>query len=73
MYRISWCYKSLGKYYNGDWKNEKELGSLKDWCYKQNMIDDNSYYWVEKKEEEKVKNVVDKNDCEKEYVNIFKD
>jgi len=49
MYRISWCYKSLGKYYNGDWKNEKELGDLKDWCYKQNMIDDNSYYWVEKK------------------------
>jgi hypothetical protein len=72
MYRISWCYKSTGKYYNGDWKEEDELSNLKEWCYKQNMIDENSYYWIEKKEEDKIKNVVDKNEYEKEYVNIFK-
>ena len=39
---------------------EDELSNLKEWCYKQNMIDENSYYWIEKKEEDKIKNVVDK-------------
>ena len=73
MYRISWCYKSSVKYYSGDWKKAEELSKLKEWCYKQNIIDEQSYYWVEKKEEDKIKNVVDKNECEKEYVNIFKD
>ncbi len=74
MYRVAWCIKSIGKgmYSYGDWKDEKEYNKLKDWCYKQNMIDMNTYYWVEKKEDGKIKNVILKEEFETEFVNIEK-
>ena len=74
MYRIAWCIKSIGKgmYSYGNWKDESEYSKLKDWCYKQNMIDMNTYYWVEKKEDGKIKNVILKEEFETEFVNIEK-
>ena len=74
MYRIAWCIKSVGKgmYSYGNWKDESEYNKLKDWCYKQNMIDMNTYYWVEKKEDGKIKNVILKEEFETEFVNIEK-
>lgn len=36
------------------------------------MIDMNTYYWVEKKEDGKIKNVILKEEFETEFVNIEK-
>jgi hypothetical protein len=72
MYRIAWCIKEIfGKpqYSFGGWQQEQKLTELKEWCYKQNSIDSNTYYWIEKKEGDKIKNV----SCEwyKEYETDF--
>jgi len=75
MYRIAWCLKTIGfgEYSFGEWQEEKKYNELKDWCYKQNSIDICTYYWVEKKEDGKVKNVVDKKEeFETEFVSIEK-
>ena len=75
MYRIAWCIKSINKgtYNYGDWKDKSEYNKLKDWCYKQNMIDINTYYWVEKKEGVNAHNVVERNEeIETEFVKIDK-
>lgn len=77
MYRIAWCIKEIfGKpqYSFGGWQSEEKINELKEWCYKQNSIDSNTYYWIEKKEGDKVKNVNDKwcKEFETEFVNIEK-
>ncbi len=76
MYRIAWCIKTVGsaaKYSYGGWQEEKNYIELKDWCYTQNALDFNAYYWLEKKEGEEIKNVVDKKEeFETEFVSIEK-
>jgi hypothetical protein len=77
MYRIAWCIKELsGKshYSYGGWQSVDKIDELKEWIYKQNSIDSNTYYWIEKKEGNKVKNVCDKlcKEFETEFVNIEK-
>ena len=77
MYRIAWCIKEIfGKpqYSYGGWQNDNKINELKEWVYKQNSIDSNTYYWIEKKEGNKVKNVCDKWNkvFETEFVNIEK-
>ena len=75
MYRIAWCIKwAFGKpkYCYGEWQPQNKMDELKEWIYKQNSIDSNTYYWIEKKEGNKVKNVNDKwcKEFETEFVNI---
>lgn len=74
MYRIAWCIKSVdkGMYSYGDWKDEKEFNELKEWCYKQNSTDINTYYWIEKKDDNKIKNVILKEEFETDFINIEK-
>jgi hypothetical protein len=75
MYRIAWCIKIFrkGQYSYGGWQEEKYYNELKDWCYTQNAVDFNTYYWIEKKEGDELKNVVDKKEeYETEFVNIEK-
>ena len=76
-YRVAWCIKEIfGKpqYNYGGWQSEQKINELREWCYKQNSIDSNTYYWIEKKEGNKVKNVSDKwyKEFETEFVNIEK-
>ena len=76
-YRIAWCIKEIfGKpqYSFGGWQSEQKINELREWVYKQNSIDSNTYYWIEKKEGNKVKNVSDKcgKEFETEFVNIEK-
>lgn len=77
MYRIAWCIKTFplfgkSQYSYGEWQDKKKYNILKDWCYKQNSIDANTYYWIEKKEDGKIKNVIFKEEYETEFVNIEK-
>ena len=76
MYRIAWCTKNIvdkAQYHYGGWQPEDKMNELRDWCYKQNSIDSNAYYWLEKKEGNKVKNVCEKcKEFETEFVNIEK-
>ena len=77
MYRIAWCIKGIFSkpvYSYGGWQPDDKINELKEWCYKQNCIDSDAYYWVEKKEGNKVKNVNEKwgKEFETEFVNIEK-
>jgi|TARA_B110000438_G_C15819048_1_gene653366 hypothetical protein len=77
MYRIAWCIKTFplfekNQYSYGEWHEKKKYNELKDWCYTQNALDFNTYYWIEKKENDKIKNVIFKEEYETEFVNIEK-
>ena len=77
MYRIAWCIKTFplfekNQYSYGEWHEKKKYNELKDWCYTQNASDFNTYYWIEKKENDKIKNVIFKEEYETEFVNIEK-
>ena len=76
VYRIAWCIKTFGnkpQYNYGDWQEDKKYNEMRDWCYTQNALDSNSYYWIEKKEGTNAHNVIEKNEeIETEFVKIDK-
>lgn len=76
VYRIAWCIKIFGnkpQYNYGDWQEDKKYNEMRDWCYTQNALDSNSYYWIEKKEGVNAHNVIEKNEeIEREFVSIEK-
>ena len=76
MIRIAWCDKKLNFYFHGEWKNKTEsnIKELKCWVEHQNIIRATEYYWLEIKEDDKIKNYIERNDIkdniEKDYVEV---
>lgn len=73
MIRISWCDKEKNQVYYGNWKNKTEINRLKKWIDHQNTIRHKEYYWLEIKEDNNVKNYIEKkkDKIERDYVEVF--
>ena len=76
MIRIAWCDKKLNYYFHGEWKTKTKsnIKELKLWVDHQNTIRDTEYYWLEIKEDKKIKNYRERCDMEdnieKDYVEL---
>ncbi len=74
--RIAWCNKMNGLYSTGHWRSKDDLALIHAWSICQNMRRHGEYYWVEIKEDGKLRNYIEieiekpKNKIEKEYVEI---
>tara|TARA_B100000424_G_C22941418_1_gene501013 strand:- start:2939 stop:3172 length:234 start_codon:yes stop_codon:yes gene_type:complete len=75
MIRIAWCDKSRHKYYEGSWyrKTDKTIKMFKCWVNMENIKRPNEYYWIEIREDGKVKNYVEMmgDNIERDYVELF--
>ena len=76
MIRIAWVDKEKEKIYYGDWQVEKneKLEELLDWININNKLYNNTKYWLEKKENKKIKNIIESEivEIEKEYLEIVR-
>ena len=74
MIRIAWVDKKNEKVYYGDWQVEKNVEELLDWININNKLYNNTKYWLEKKENKKIKNIIESEmiEIEKEYLEIVR-
>ena len=74
MIRIAWVDKRNEKVYYGDWQVEKNVEELLDWINTNNKLYNNTKYWLEKKENKKIKNIIESEivEIEKEYLEIVR-
>ena len=74
MIRIAWVDKEKEKIYYGDWHMEKNVEELLDWININNKLYNNTKYWLEKKENKKIKNIIESEivEIEKEYLEIVR-
>jgi len=74
MIRIAWVDKEKEKIYYGDWQVEKNVEELLDWININNKLYNNTKYWLEKKENKKIKNIIESEivEIEKEYLEIVR-
>ena len=74
MIRIAWVDKKNEKVYYGDWQVEKNVEELLDWINLNNKLYNNTKYWLEKKENKKIKNIIESEmiEIEKEYLEIVR-
>ena len=74
MIRIAWVDKKNEKVYYGDWQVEKNVEELLDWINTNNKLYNNTKYWLEKKENKKIKNIIESEivEIEKEYLEIVR-
>lgn len=74
MIRIAWVDKKNEKVYYGDWQVEKNVEELLDWINRNNKLYNNTKYWLEKKENKKIKNIIESEivEIEKEYLEIVR-
>ena len=76
MIRIAWCDKKWCYYFYGEWKNKTKsnIKEMKSWVEHQNTIRDTEYYWLEIKEDKKIKNYIERTDIkdniENDYVEV---
>ncbi len=72
--RIAWCDKKTNSYLTGHWRSKNDLAIIHAWSICQNMQRPEEYYWVEIKEDGKIKNYIEVEKpisrIEKEYVDI---
>tara|TARA_B100001142_G_scaffold194821_1_gene193853 strand:+ start:2603 stop:2827 length:225 start_codon:yes stop_codon:yes gene_type:complete len=74
MIRICWVDKNKEKVYYGDWQRYKNIEELLDWININNKLYNNTKYWLEKKENKKIKNIIESEivELEKEYLEIVR-
>ena len=74
MIRIAWVDKKNEKVYYGDWQVEKNVEEVLDWINTNNKLYNNTKYWLEKKENKKIKNIIESEivEIEKEYLEIVR-
>lgn len=74
MIRIAWVDKKKEKVYYGDWQVEKNVEELLDWINTNNKLYNKTRYWLEKKENNKIKNILESEivEIEKEYLEIVR-
>ena len=70
MIRIAWVDKSNEKVYYGEWQKNEKLEELLDWINTNNKLYNKTRYWLEKKENNKIKNILESEivEIEKEYL-----
>ena len=74
MIRIAWVDKSNEKVYYGEWQKNEKLEELLDWINTNNKLYNKTRYWLEKKENNKIKNILESEivEIEKEYLEIVR-
>lgn len=74
MIRIAWVDKRNEKVYYGEWQKNEKLEELLEWINKNNKLYNKTRYWLEKKENNKIKNILESEivEIEKEYLEIVR-
>tara|TARA_B100000674_G_C37082142_1_gene576407 strand:- start:143 stop:367 length:225 start_codon:yes stop_codon:yes gene_type:complete len=74
MIRIAWVDKRNEKVYYGEWQKNEKLEELLEWINTNNKLYNKTRYWLEKKENNKIKNILESEivEIEKEYLEIVR-